>query len=71
MEKLKVKIAVAIDKNGRWSSAGWGSKVDIKSVDDLMGYAIETLENGEKQYVIEVELEIPTQDVIVASALPV
>ena len=71
MEKLKVKIAVAIDKNGRWSSAGWGSKVDGAKIDDLMSYAIENLENGEKQYVIEVELEIPMQEIIVADALPV
>jgi hypothetical protein len=57
--KKKVRIAVAIDHAGNWSCSGWGGPgVDIKD-NEMMSFCIETLENGENQYFIEAELDIP------------
>lgn len=57
--KKKVRIAVAIDHTGAWSCSGWGGAGrDIKD-SEMMSFAIETLENGESQYFIEAELDVP------------
>jgi hypothetical protein len=57
--KKKVRIAIAIDHTGAWSCSGWGGAGRDPKESDMMSFAIETLENGEKQYFIEAELDIP------------
>lgn len=57
--KKKVRIAVAIDHTGAWSCSGWGGGGRDAKESDMMSFAIETLENGENQYFIEAELDVP------------
>lgn len=52
---VKVRIAVAVDCNGSWNSAG-GDYMDEK---DLQGCVCDSLEFGERHYWLEAELEIP------------
>lgn len=52
---VKVRIAVAVDCNGSWNSAG-GDYMDEK---DLRGCVGDSLEFGERHYWLEAELEVP------------
>lgn len=70
MAKVKVRIAVAVDVNGNWASTGWGKNkgnYSKKRDDEMMEFALETLEPGEAQYFIEAELDIPTIKTISAT----
>ncbi|MEM9354620.1 MAG: hypothetical protein AAGB04_00270 [Pseudomonadota bacterium] len=54
--KIKVRIAVAINQEGDWSSCGWESAND----EDMRSIAIENLDSlAEQIYWIEAELECP------------
>lgn len=53
--KIKVRIAVAVDPEGNWSSAGWRGGSD----DELMGIAIDETAPGENRYFLEAKLDIP------------
>lgn len=57
--KKKIRIAVAIDHTGSWNCSGWGGAGREPKESEMMSLAIETLENGESQYFIEAELDIP------------
>lgn len=62
--KVKVRIAVAIDKNGFWSCAGW--KVNGHTdPEDFLGLAVESLDSPDAQKTvwIEAEVEPPTGEV--------
>ena len=63
---VRVRIAVAVDPTGDWSSAGW------KSADpgELHSYAIDTLEVGERRYWLEADLEIPEIPAMRVEPLP-
>lgn len=63
---VRVRIAVAVDPSGDWSSAGW------KSADpaELHGYAVDTLDNGERRYWLEADLEVPEISAIQVEPLP-
>jgi hypothetical protein len=52
---VKVKIAVSVDHNGEWSSAGWNTA----NPEELHSYTIDSLEPGERRYWMEAELELP------------
>jgi len=56
--KAKIRIAVAIDIDGRWNSSGWG-KVGETPREDLMSYAIEGILDGERRYWLEAEIDMP------------
>lgn len=52
---VRVRIAVAVDAKGNWSSAGWSGSTD----ESLMDCACETVNEGEARYWIEADLELP------------
>jgi hypothetical protein len=54
---VKVRIAVAVDYNGHWVSAGWESASD----EDLMTCAIEDTLPVQNRYFLTVELEVPEE----------
>lgn len=54
---VKVRIAVAVDMEGNWCSAGWSNADE----DDLISTAIENVETGEARYWVTAELEIPKE----------
>ena len=53
--KTKVRIAVAVDPNGDWNSAGWKTTSDREK----MELATEPLEPGEARYWLEADLDVP------------
>ena len=57
--KKKVRIALAIDHTGAWSCSGWGRPGKDVSDSEKMSFAIECLESGENQYMVEVDIDIP------------
>lgn len=52
---IKVRIAVAVDSEGSWNSAG----ADYIEEKDLQGYVTDSLEHGERHYWLEAILDIP------------
>lgn len=56
MKKVKVRIAVAVDPKGHWNSTGWWGGSD----GDKMALAVDSVEDGEARYWVEVELDLPT-----------
>lgn len=64
MSKQKIRIAVAIDPTGAWACAGWGRDGKVIKDNEMMSFAIESLETGENQYFIEAELDIPEVKII-------
>jgi hypothetical protein len=59
---VKVRIAVSVDCNGDWSSAGWSSS----SSEDFHSYTFDSLKPGENRYWLEAELEVPETKTITA-----
>ena len=55
MSKVKVRIAVAVDHTGDWNAYGTKNGKDK----EMMGIAVETVEDGEARYFLEAELDIP------------
>jgi hypothetical protein len=62
---VKVRIAVSVDCNGDWSSAGWSS-TDSTDSENFHSYTIDSLEPGENRYWLEAELEVPETKTITA-----
>lgn len=59
MAKLKVRIALAVDPYTlEWNCVGWGGKGQDVNDEDKMGFAIDPLPGGERQYWIEAELDV-------------
>lgn len=65
MKKKKLRIALAICPDGSWNSCG-GDTFDEKTA---MEYAVDTLPEGEKRYIVEVEVEVPTGEVETTSGI--
>lgn len=63
---IKIRIAVAVDPTGDWGSAGWSGADESK----LHDYAAETMENGERRYWFEGEVEVPELPVVSVSVVP-
>lgn len=69
MKKIKVRIAACVDPTGKWNVCGWGDANEKPvSDDELMGNAIDVMEEGENRYWLEAELEIPEPSVNVIEA---
>lgn len=68
--KIKVRIAVAVDPCGDWSSCGWGSMKKRIPDDELMGNAIDSIASGEARYFLEAELELPKGQTIQVEPSP-
>jgi len=73
----KIRIALAIDTNGQWCSAGWNirrgsaknkDRIEDADPDSLMEAAIEGVQDGEARYWVEVEVEVPVEKTIKARA---
>jgi hypothetical protein len=64
--KHKVKIALAIDKEGNWSCAGWGNinNGPPDNSEEAMDIAVDSLRSGERRYFVEAEIELPVEEVI-------
>lgn len=63
--KIKCRIALSVDHKGGWSAAGWNGADDRS----MRSSTVDSLEEGEKQYWIEVEVETPVAEIIKAEAL--
>lgn len=66
-EKVKVRIAVAVDDSGTWNACGWGGPTRTVSDEDKMGLAIEPVGTGERRYWLEAELDLPTVETALAT----
>jgi hypothetical protein len=63
MAKVHVRIAVAVDKAGNWNSCGSKGMPD----EDASSIASEVVEEGEKQYWLTADLDIPEETEIKAT----
>lgn len=61
MAKVKVRIALAIDSNGKWMAVGWKHATN----DEMMDNAIDGMDSGERRYFIEAEVEAPEPPTVV------
>ena len=66
MKTVKVKIALAIDPEGRWAVAGW-SDADL---DDLHSFAIDHISTGEARYWLTADVPIPETNELEAMLTP-
>jgi hypothetical protein len=71
MKKTKVRIALAVDSQGVWNACGWSRDGKPASDDDMMTAAVETVSDGENQYWVEVEVEIPEAKTVKGEATKV
>jgi hypothetical protein len=55
MKTVKVRIAVAVDRNGNWSASGY----DGHEKNDPFSNVIDVLEPGEARYWVTAELSLP------------
>ena len=62
---VKVRIAVAVDRDGKWNASGWG-KGSAYANGEAMDIAIEGVDEGEARYWVEAELPIPEAETISA-----
>lgn len=66
--KIKVRIALAVDPNTlEWNSAGWGGQEDNPSDKQKMDMAVELIDEGERQYWIEAEIDVKPIETIQAA----
>ena len=69
--KVKVRVALAVDPNGYWNATGWGGgRLGTPPEAEVMGLAVEAVEDGEARYWLEAEVEVPEVPVVAAAALP-
>jgi hypothetical protein len=59
---VKVRIAVAVDPHGEWSSCGYSDCTDSEAFSS----AIDLLDTGEARYILTAELEVPEVQVVAA-----
>lgn len=63
-QKIKVRIALAVDKTGDWNASGWKAGSD----EDKMDSAVGGVKLGENRYWIETEVELPEAKVVSVDA---
>ena len=56
MAKVKVRIAVAVDRQGNWNSCGWSGCGDVG---EMFQICVETIESGEARYILTADLDLP------------
>lgn len=66
-KKVKVRVAVAVDEDGYWCAVGDSRS----SEEDSMHYASHRVSNGENQFWLEAELEIPEFKTVQADVVEV
>lgn len=69
MNKVKVRIAVAVDAKGEWNSSGWGGKNE-PDTQLMRACALEgTGADPVKVYWLEAELDVPSDEENVVRAV--
>jgi hypothetical protein len=63
MKTVRVRIAVAVDADGKWNASGWGTEHTFAN-DTAMDIVIEGVEDGEARYWVEAELQIPEEKTV-------
>lgn len=66
MEKVKIRIALAVTADGKWNCAGWSDGDE----DDMMGLAVDALDPGEARYWITAEVDLPKTAEVEANVEP-
>lgn len=66
-KKVKVRIAVAVDRNGNWNAAGGDWSI---SDDHSLEHAVECLDSGENRYILTAELDVPGVKEVAATVEP-
>lgn len=67
MKTVRVRIAVAVDPEGRWNACGWNRDDGSVAPDkDKMEAAREMVDEGEARYWLEADLPIPTESTVEA-----
>lgn len=69
---VKVRIAVAVDPEGKWQAHGWQPRPDHVQRDAkfMQDTAREDLEYGEAMYWIEAELPVPEAQTVQGTVTP-
>jgi hypothetical protein len=60
MKTIKVRIALAVDKNGKYAASGYSNQKDA----DAFSFIVDDLESGEARYFVEVEVPLPAVEVV-------
>jgi len=61
-EKVRVRIAVAVDAKGNWNAAGWGRPVAKEQ--EAMDIAVDGVDDGEVRYWVEADLIVPRERIV-------
>jgi hypothetical protein len=70
METVRVRIAVAVDKDGKWNCCGWKTDMTAKKYDaEAMGLAVDGVADGEARYWIEADVPLPTEATLLDAQL--
>lgn len=67
MAKVKVRVAVAVDKHGKWNALGYAGCDDAFA----QSLAAEVVSEGERHYWLEAELDIPEEQIVNAQVTEV
>ena len=70
---MKIRIAMMIDKNGKWGASGWGTAEQNEDDDMMMDTAAIGMDDYEDpcgQYFIEAEVELPTVKTVIGKVSP-
>lgn len=59
-DKVKIRIALAVDAKGNWSASGWMGATDKMMVDTTL----DVVEDGEHRYFLECEVPLPILETI-------
>ena len=65
-QKVKIRIAVAVDPKGGWYATGWRGATDAEMLDAC----VDATEPGEARYWINTEVEIPVVEERILEATP-
>ena len=65
-DKVRVRIAVAVDSTGGWNSCGWGSSKGNEKDSELASIVLEPMEDDIiRQYWVECDVPIPIAEATV------
>jgi hypothetical protein len=71
-DKVRIRIAVAVDSTGRWNSCGWGSSRGNEKDTELVSIVMDPMEDAVvRQYWVECEVPIPIAEAIVLDGVTV
>lgn len=59
-QKIKVRIALAVDGSGKWNACGFGGPESTTQDLEKMDLAVEGVDDGEARYWLEAEVDLPS-----------